>query len=195
MEEEELVIPHMQSEPISVSENHIYFYGGIDRDSCKDLNRILAEMDRTLITQLKNSELFDTELWPVIHLHLSTDGGDFFAAISTVQTITNMKCNVHVYIEGFVASAGTLIASVCQKRIIGSYSKMLVHQLRGGHAGKYEDMQDNIDNWKSIMDDIKEIYLDCTDFDEQVLDDLLQRERFLSAEECLEYGLVDQIIS
>lgn len=194
MEEEELMMPQMPNDPISVSENHIYFYGSIDRDSCKDLNRILTEMDRNLIAQLKTSQFFDTDEMPVIHLHLSTDGGEYFAAVSTVQTIRNMNCNVHVYIEGFVASAGTLIASVCKKRIIGEFSKMLVHQMRGGHVGKYVEMQDNIENCNEMMGDIKSLYLKYTNFEDDALDELLRREKYLSAAECLECGLVDKII-
>jgi len=193
-EEEELMMQQLQSDPISVTENHIYFYGAIHQESCRDLNRILTEMDRNLISQLLTSQFFDTEEMPVVHLHLSTDGGEFFAAVSTIQAIRNMKCKVHVHIEGFVASAGTLIASVCSKRIMGEYSKMLVHQMRSGHSGKFDDIEDNHANCVDIMNDIKEIYLKYTDFEESVLIDLLSRERYLSAHDCLEYGLVDVII-
>ena len=165
----------------------------LSSNSLKILYRCFNELDDSLITNLTNSAYFDTDQNPIIHLHLSTDGGEYFSAISVIETIKKLKCDVHVYVEGLVASAGTLVMCVCAKRMMGPYSKMLVHQLRGGHTGTYTDMEDNMENCQSMMSDIKSIYMDHTDFPEDSLDNLLKREKYLSAERCLEYGLVDVI--
>ena len=191
IEMEEIINMSAANDPVMVTNNHIHFYGDVDRVSAQRLNSVLVELNDNLISMFSNSSYHDNQSIPIIHLHLSTDGGEIFAAFSIIETISRLTCKVYTYVEGCVASAGSLISCCGDRRFMGRYSKMLIHQLRANHTGKYADMQDNMENCQCLMNDIKEIYLDKTSFDEDLLEELLKREKYLTSEECVNYGLID----
>jgi ATP-dependent protease ClpP protease subunit len=70
---------------------------------------------------------------------------------------------------------------------------MLLHQLSGSQSGKYEDMQDELKNSKKIMELIKRMVRNKSNIEPEEIDEILKHEWWLSAEECLDYGLVDEI--
>lgn len=176
---------------IRVVENKIFFYDDISNETILDLNRVLLEVD-TKLQNTKNvlGDCFD----PVIHLHLKTDGGDIFSAISTLDLIPTLKSKVYTYINGCVASAGTLISVVGQKRYIGKHAYMLIHQLSGEMYGKFSEMEDHMENTTALMKFIKGVYKQYTKIPMKQLDELLKRDLWLDSKQCLEYGIVDEII-
>ena len=71
---------------------------------------------------------------------------------------------------------------------------MLIHQLSSGLWGKYEEMKDDMKNCDRLMDMIREVYLEHTNIPKKKLDGILKHDLWFDAEQCLEYGLVDEII-
>jgi ATP-dependent Clp endopeptidase proteolytic subunit ClpP len=176
---------------IRVLNNKILFYADIDEGSVLELNRVLLEMD----IKLQSVGLaFDGAYEPVIHLHLNTFGGSIFAAFSTVDTIRRMKSKVYTYIDGSVASAGTLISAIGSKRYMGQHAHLLIHQLSSGVYGKFSEMEDEIFNCANLMRLLKDFYKKNTKLPMKKLDELLKRDIWLNAEECLQYGIVDEIV-
>jgi len=176
---------------IRVLNNKILFYADIDEGSVLELNRVLLEMD----IKLQSVGLaFDGAYEPVIHLHLNTFGGSIFAAFSTVDTIRRMKSKVYTYIDGSVASAGTLISAIGSKRYMGQHAHLLIHQLSSGVYGKFSEMEDEIFNCANLMRLLKDFYKKNTKLPMKKLDELLKRDIWLNAEECLRYGIVDEIV-
>jgi ATP-dependent protease ClpP protease subunit len=175
---------------IRVFENQIYFYGDITQDACLELNRILNEID------LKYSNLHhilkcDTK--PIIHLHIQTCGGEIFSAFSTVDTIRNLNSDVYTYVDGLVASAGTLMSCVGHKRIMGTHAHLLIHQLSSEAYGTYADLQASIDNCTNLMKLLKTFYKKNTKIPMKKLDELMTKDIYLTPEECLEYNIIDEI--
>jgi ATP-dependent Clp protease, protease subunit len=170
--------------------NRILFYADIATQSALELNRLLREMD----IKLQDIKKFSDGFSPVCHLHLQTNGGEISPAFSIIDTIRTMKTPVHTHVEGLVASAGTLISTVGQKKYMTKYSYMLVHQLRGETYGKYEDLADNMINNNSYMNMMRSYYKEYTKIPVKKLDELLKRELCLTAKECLELGLIDEIL-
>jgi len=176
---------------IRVLNNKILFYADIDEGSVLELTRVLLEMD----IKLQSVGLaFDGAYEPVIHLHLNTFGGSIFAAFSTVDTIRRMKSKVYTYIDGSVASAGTLISAIGSKRYMGQHAHLLIHQLSSGVYGKFSEMEDEIFNCANLMRLLKDFYKKNTKLPMKKLDELLKRDIWLNAEECLRYGIVDEIV-
>jgi len=175
---------------IRVIENKIFFYDEITNESVLDLNKVLVDLDLKM-QNTKNilGDCFD----PIIHLHMKTDGGDIYSAISTLDLIPNLKCKVYTYIDGCVASAGTLISIVGHTRFMGKHANLLIHQLSGDMYGKFSEMEDQIENSTNLMKFIKGMYKQYTKIPMKKLDELLKRDLWLSAEECLEYGIIDKI--
>lgn len=176
---------------IRVCEDKIFFYDDIMNSSILDLNKILLEMDMKL-QNTKN--LFGDSFDPVIHLRMKTNGGEIYSAISTIDIIPNLKSKVYTYVDGCVASAGTLITLMGAKRYMGKHSNLLIHQLSGEMYGKFSEMEDNMENCVNMMKFIKGFYKQYTKIPMKRLDELLKRDLWLSSKECLEYGIVDEII-
>jgi ATP-dependent Clp protease, protease subunit len=175
---------------LRVLNNKILFYDDIDEGTVLELNKVLYEMD-VKMQSLKNAlDGYN----PVINLHLNTYGGSIFAAFSTVDTIRNMKTTVHTHIDGSVASAGTLISAVGNRRFVGEHAHLLIHQLSSGIYGKFAEMEDEFFNCTNLMKLLKDFYKKNTKLPMKKLDELMKRDIWLNATECLEYGIVDEII-
>ncbi len=175
---------------IRVVENHIYFYGDIDEDNALELNRTLHEVD----IKLQNTKnVLGDEYTPIVHLHINTYGGGIFAAFSTVDVIRNLRSKVYTYIEGSVASAGTLICAVGAKRFVGAHAHLLIHQLSGGMYGKYAELQDEMENCNKLMKLLKEFYKKHTKLPMKKLDEILAKDLWLNPEEVIQYGIADVI--
>ena len=131
---------------------------------------------------------------PCIEIHICSDGGDIFAGMAAVDKIINNSIPVDTYCEGIVASAATFLSVVGHKRYITKSSCMLIHQVSSGLWGNYKEFKDEIKNLDLLMGLIKGVYVKTTKFDDKALDDLLSHDLCLSAEQCLQHGLVDKII-
>ena len=105
-----------------------------------------------------------------------------------------METPVYTYVDGFAASAASLMSVVGAKRYMTENSLILIHQLSGSESGKYNEMQDQMTNMRILMSIIRKIYLEYTKLDENTLNALLQKDLWLESKTCLAYGLVDEII-
>ncbi len=170
--------------------NDIYFYSPITQRSCFELKNKINELD-TKSTIMHVQYKIDP---PPIHLHIQSNGGSLFHTLYIVDLIKNLNTPVYTYVDGFAASAATLISVVGKKRFITKNSLMLVHQLSGSDSGKFDELEDQMTNMKVLMSAIKMIYLNNTDINPLQLNSLLKKDLWLNAETCLLYGLVDEII-
>jgi ATP-dependent Clp endopeptidase proteolytic subunit ClpP len=171
--------------------NKIYFYSDVSRDTVLNLNKQIDELTKQLKTVQYTYSLPKA---PPIEIHICSDGGDVFSAMAAVDKIKGNDVPVNTYCEGMVASAATLLSTSGNKRFISKSSCMLIHQVSSGLWGNYMEFKDEIKNLELIMNLIKSVYLKSTKFDSKKLDDLLSHDLYLSANECLKYGLVDEIV-
>ena len=174
---------------IRVVENTIYFYGDVLESNALELNSTLHAVDKKLQV---SGQFLDVK--PVINLHINSYGGSLFAGLATVDTIRSLNAEVHSIIDGAAASAATIISTVCAKRSIGKYSKMLIHQLSSGAYGKYTELEDDMENNKHLMETIKSIYKEYTKVPMKKLNEILKHDLWFDSKTCLDLGLVDEII-
>jgi ATP-dependent Clp protease protease subunit len=171
-------------------DNNIYFNDDITMETITILNKELRNLQNKLLIQ---SIKFGIEP-PPIKLHLTTYGGSIHASFSTIACIKSLKVPVHTICDGYVASAGTLISVCGSKRFIHRHSNMLIHELRSSLWGKFSDIEEEFGNLKKMMNKIKDIYLEHSKLKKKNLDDILKKDQDFDADECLKYGLVDEII-
>jgi ATP-dependent Clp endopeptidase proteolytic subunit ClpP len=183
--------PTYSGSSIKASDNKILFYGDVEESTSLELNKVLMDVDNKL-QHLKIS--LGNEYDPIIHLHVNTFGGSIFAAFSTIDTMSSLKSKVYTYVDGSVASAGTLITAVGHKRFIGKHGHLLIHQLSSGVYGKFSEMEDEIFNCTNLMKLLKDFYKKNTKIPMKKLDELLKRDIWMMADECLQYGIVDEIL-
>ena len=179
------------SSNIRVVENTIFFYSDVTEQSALDLNCILYELD----AKLKNTYNFlGPDFVPHIKLRINSYGGSVFAGMAILDTIRNLKSEVHTYIDGAAASAATIISVAGKKRYIGKNSLMLIHQLSSGSYGKFSEMEDDMENNRRIMKMIKDIYKQYTKVPMKQIDEILKHDLWFESSKCIELGLVDHVL-
>ena len=187
---EELIDNKRSHNIIQQNNNNIYFYSPVTQDSCFELTKRLLDIDST-------SQSFNIQYGmysPPINLHIQSEGGSLLHALYVTDVIQNLKTPVHTYIDGFAASAATLLSVVGDKRFITKNSLMLIHQLSGANVGKYNQMEDEMENLDNIMNIVINMYLNNSVINKNKLIEILKKDIWLDAKTCLDYGLVDTII-
>jgi len=176
---------------IEVVENRIYFYSDIDRDKILQLNRHI----RNKGIDLQREAMVQAREPANIYLHIQSYGGNIFAGMAGMDEIIKSMVPVYTMIDGCCASAATLLSICGKKRFINRHAYMLIHQISSCMWGKYEDFKDEMKNLDKFMTMIKEIYSEYTKIPMEKLEEILKHDLFFNANECKEYGLVDEVIS
>ena len=175
---------------ISVHENKIYYYAGVNRDSASELNKKLSELESKSLTLSNN---LDIER-PPIKLFINSGGGSVVSGISSMDTILRTQAPVYTYVDGFCASAATFLSVAGDERFMSRNSYMLIHQLSTNFWGKYSEFEDEKQNLDLMMKTIKDVYKKYTKVPMKKLDEILKHDLMWDAKTCLEYGLIDEII-
>ena len=130
-----------------------------------------------------------------IDLHINSNGGDVFDGQAIHTLIKNHKGFVTAYIDGLAASIATVIAMGADKVIMPKNAMMMIHNAWTGLYGNANDLRKMADDLDHINDTIVHTYLakakDKTD--EATIRDLMDKESWLNAEECLSLGLCDEV--
>lgn len=172
-----------------VVDNHIYYYSSVNKKSALELNMKLREVENKLLKKYNDHNNHQE----YIYLHINSFGGSVFSAFSVIDTIKNMKVPVVSIIEGAAASAATLISVMCDYRIIYKTSYMLIHQLSSGSWGKMNELEEEMENLKELMNSIKTIYKEKTNIPRGEISEILKHDLWWNADICLAKGLVDEI--
>ena len=189
--------PNLNIQPqttyIQEETNDIYFYGPVTPETCfalkNKINEITSKSKRFSINY--NSPPFP------INLHIQSGGGSLFPCLYIIDLIKNNDGIVPIYtfIDGYAASAATLISVVGTRRFMTKNSLMLIHQLSSStDAGKYSEIKDQVQNMDSLMQIIINTYRQHTKIKDEDLFELLQKDLWLNSTQCLKFGLVDEII-
>lgn len=176
---------------IKGSENIISFYGDVNPITAGEISNLLTETD----IRLQNTKnLLGSDYTPTIHLKIRSDGGSLFEGLAILDRMRSLKSKIHTYVEGGAASAATLISVAGHKRYIGKNSLMLIHQLSAGNYGNFQQLEEQQENYRRLMQIIKSVYKQYTKMPMKTLEDILKKDLWLTAEECLHYGMVDEIV-
>ena len=188
LSDEEDTIPNSDSDTIFVQQNHIHFNGDISNKTAFLLKRELLALSIELRSQRITLGI---ENQP-IYLHLTTNGGDIYAAFSVVDCISKLKSPVYTIIDGYCASSGTLISLAGEKRFINENAYMLIHELRSCMSwGKMTSIDEEYINLRKIMDHIIEYYIKRSGISRKRLERILKKDLNWNADECIKNGLVE----
>ncbi len=171
--------------------NRIYFYSGIYADRVLTLNRQLREISNEMSLEAKILEMNNP---PDIFLHIFSYGGDILAGLSALDNIVNCSVPVNTIIDGGCASAATFLSVVGKKRYMFRHSFILIHQISSCFWGKYEEFEDEKRNLDKFMQVINDIYGQYTKLPKEKLSEILKHDLWFTADEALEYGMIDKII-
>ena len=175
---------------ISVQDNKIYFYSGVNRNACSELNKKISELEAKALTLSHNLDMES----PPIKLFINSGGGTIVSGIASMDTILRSKVPVWTYVDGFSASAATFMTVVGNRRFMSRNSYMLVHQLSTQFWGTYSNFEDEKQNLDLMMKNIKNVYKEYTKIPMKKLNEILKHDLMWDAKTCLEYGMIDEII-
>ena len=132
-----------------------------------------------------------------IQLYINSPGGSVSAGMAIYDTMQYIKCDVQTICSGMAASMGAFLLSsgAKGKRIALPNAEIMIHQPAAGTQGKVTDMEIDVEHFLRIKKRMNELLAqNCGKDVEQVRLDT-ERDRWLTAEEAREYGLIDQIIT
>lgn len=178
------------STKISMERNNIYIYGAITPESCENLKTKLQDLDY-------NGRIFKINYNtdpPPINLHIQSTGGSLLNSLYIVDLIQSLETPINTFVDGYAASAASIISVVGNNRYMTKNSMILIHQLSSGKEGKFQELDDDMKNLQQLMNKVKRIYLEHTNIPFLELNEILQHDLWLDAETCKKYGLVDEII-
>lgn len=127
---------------------------------------------------------------------VDSPGGSVSAVLKFVDHLNIIRQN-HPYfkfisvITGLTASAGTIMSIVADEKKMTPYATAMIHELSSGMGGKFTHMMSYADHLKETHDKLIEIYRDYTDLENDNLEELLNKETWLSAESYKKIGFVD----
>jgi ATP-dependent Clp protease protease subunit len=131
-----------------------------------------------------------------ITMHIDSPGGSVKSGLSMVDVMQYISCDIRTVNTGMAASMGSVLlgAGTKGKRSSLRFSKTMLHQTSGGAGGNIQDARINMIEWEkvnNILFDLLGSY--CNKPAKQVMEDA-SRDLWLSAEEALEYGIIDEIV-
>lgn len=165
------------------SRRRIYLTDKIDDASASD---ICAQINH-LSSQSKDD----------IYLVIQSPGGSVSAGMAILDTMNTCKCDVCTVVMGEAASMGAFLAAsgTNGKRYIGENAEMMIHQPLGGASGQASDIERTAAHIVGVKKRLHSILARNTGQSyEQICIDC-DRDHFLTAEESIEYGLVDHIFT
>jgi ATP-dependent Clp protease protease subunit len=132
-----------------------------------------------------------------IKLMFFSYGGQIDINYSFIDLIQRSKTPVWGINMGQACSAACFIFIACHKRLTMPRSSFLIHQggVDGGFSGTYEQVMAAISEYQRQIDELADYLLQHTDITEEVLEEKFASEWYLTAQEAVEFGVADQIIT
>jgi len=181
---------NIYEETITKDRNHVYFWDQVTPENALKFSRLLREADEEQQVKMAKNEITEA----VVYMHLNTPGGHLHEGFSMASVVEACRSKTVAIVEGMVASAGTLPLVCADERHMQKYSSVLIHQLRGGLWGTFENNEDEIKNQRQAMSTLRKIYRTHTNMPGKELDRILKRELELSADRCISWGIVHKLI-
>ena len=147
-----------------------------------------------VVAQLLYLEAQDPE--KDIHFYINSPGGSISAGMAIYDTMNYIKCDVSTICVGMAASMGAFLLSAGAKgkRCALPNSEIMIHQPLGGMRGQASDIKIHADHILRIKDKLNTILSQVTGKPLEVIARDTDRDNFMSAQEAMEYGLIDKVL-
>ena len=132
-----------------------------------------------------------------VHLYINSPGGSVTAGLSIYDTMRFIKPDVSTMCIGQAASMGAFLLSggTKGKRYILPNARTMIHQPSGGAQGQATDIEIQAKEILFLRERLNGLLADHTGQTMEVIERDTERDRFMSAEQSVEYGLVDEVIA
>ena len=158
---------------------------------CEEVNDASASL---VVAQLLYLEGQDPD--KDISLYINSPGGSVTAGLAIYDTMQYIKCDVSTICIGMAASMGAFLLSsgAKGKRLALPNSEIMIHQPMGGMQGQVTDIKIHAERYLRIKENLNKMLADNTGKPLEIIQRDTERDNFMSAQEAMEYGLIDKII-
>ena len=131
-----------------------------------------------------------------IHIYINSPGGSVTAGLAMYDTMQFLTCDVNTYCIGICASMGAVLltAGTEGKRFCLPNSHVMIHQVSGGASGTAADVERTVGFMYNLRGRLNGILAKHTGKTEKQIEKDVDRDNYMSAEESVEYGLVDKVL-
>ena len=166
-------------------ENRIIFLDGVINDASANL--IVMKL-LYLQSESRNQD---------INLYVNSPGGSVTATMAIYDTMQFIDCDVATYCVGLAASGGAVLVAGGEKgkRYALPHSKVMIHQPYGEVGGQVSDIEIQAEDILQTRQVLNEILASHTGQPIEVIARDTDRDRFMTAPQAMEYGLVDEILT
>jgi ATP-dependent Clp protease protease subunit len=153
-------------------------------------------VSNSIVAQMLHLESADSD--KDIAFYINSPGGVVTAGMAIYDTMQFIKPEVCTYVMGQACSMGSLLAQAgaAGKRYMLPNARHMIHQPSGGARGQATDMEIQVKEILAMKKSLTEIYVRHNSkgrtYDQLIQD--MERDKFMSAQEALEYGLVDHVV-
>lgn len=134
----------------------------------------------------------------ILNVYINSPGGDVFEgnAIYNMLKRKAKSCILNIYVDGLAASIASVIAMAGTNVIMPSNTMMMVHNGWMYTYGNSKELRDAAEMLDKVNISIRQAYLNKAGdkLEDETIADLMDKESWLTAQECLDYGLCDQVI-
>jgi len=132
-----------------------------------------------------------------ISMYINSPGGVVTSGLSIYDTMQYIRPKVSTLVIGQAASMGSVLAVAGEKgmRFALPNARIMVHQPSGGYQGQATDIMIHAAETQKIKDQINQIYVKHTGQTIKAVEKALERDNFMSSEEALAWGHLDEIVS
>ena len=159
---------------------------------CEEVNDASASL---VVAQLLYLEGQDPD--KDISLYINSPGGSVTAGLAIYDTMQYIKCDVSTICIGMAASmcAFLLSSGAKGKRLALPNSEIMIHQPMGGMQGQVTDIKIHAERYLRIKENLNKMLADNTGKPLEIIQRDTERDNFMSAQEAMEYGLIDKVIT
>lgn len=194
MREKMMLVP-MVVEQTSRGERSFDIYSRLLRDRIVFLNgEVNDDVAEMLCAQLLFLEAENPE--KPIHLYINSPGGAITSGLAIYDTMQYIRAPVHTLCMGTARSMGSflLMAGESGHRMALPNASLHVHQPLGGFQGQASDILIHAEEMKRTKDRVIRLYAQHCGLNEEEVERVLDRDRFMTADEAAAWGLIDRVL-
>ncbi len=157
-------------------------------------SQVNDDVANSLVAQMLFLQSEDPKL--DIHLYINSPGGSISAGMAIYDTMQFVTCDIATYCIGQAASMGAILltAGTDGKRHALPNSRIMIHQPLAGMEGTAEEILIHAKEFKRIKQRMNQILIKHTGHALEKIEEDTDRDRFMTAEEALDYHLIDRVI-
>ena len=132
-----------------------------------------------------------------IHLYINSPGGVVTSGMGIYDTMQFIKPPVSTLCMGQAASMGSLLLAAGHKdmRFALPNARIMVHQPSGSFQGQASDIQRHAEDIMKMKKRLNEVYVEHTGQDYKTVDETLDRDHFMTAQEAKDFGIIDEVVA